>query len=79
MGLRLLECGSLFENAFYRSSFECRVEEHWSFGGKPQGELAWERVTTGVKPAMRLARSLAADAERFMMLDPAFRPAVVHM
>jgi N-acetylglucosamine kinase-like BadF-type ATPase len=78
-GLRLLECGSLFGNDFYCSSFECRVEEHWGFGGKPQGDLAWERVTTGVKPAMRLARSLATDAERFLTLDPAFRPAVVHL
>jgi N-acetylglucosamine kinase-like BadF-type ATPase len=78
-GLRLLECGSLFREDFYLNSFERRVKENWASGAKPQGDLTWERVRTGVQPAMTLARSLATDPARFRALDPAFRPAVVQL
>jgi N-acetylglucosamine kinase-like BadF-type ATPase len=78
-GLELLECGSLFWDDFYRSSFERRIEENWGSGGEQQGALEWKRVRTGVKPAMTLARSLATDPARFTTLDPAFRPAVVNL
>jgi hypothetical protein len=77
--LRLLECGSLLDDSFYRSSFERQVEMRSRSGSDQQGALEWQRVTTGTEYAMTLARSLAADPARFSTLDPAFRAAVVQL
>jgi N-acetylglucosamine kinase-like BadF-type ATPase len=76
-GVKMVQCGSLIDRTVYRSSFEERLEEQLQSGSEQKARLDWQRVTTGDEAAVRLAKDLAIDPERYLHLSEAFRPALI--
>lgn len=75
--LRMVQCGSLLGNAFYRTAFETQLGMRLMAGSEGQADFDWHRVITGGDSAVRLAQDLALDAEAHLRLDAAFRPAIL--
>jgi N-acetylglucosamine kinase-like BadF-type ATPase len=76
-GLRMVQCGSLIGNPFYRSSFEAQLEMRLLSGSEKGVEFKWQRVVTGSEAAVQLAQDLLVDPEQYLGIDRGFRPAVV--
>jgi N-acetylglucosamine kinase-like BadF-type ATPase len=76
-GIRMVQCGSLIGNPFYRTSFETHLEMRLLSGAGQTAQLDWQRVITGGESAVRLANDLVIDPEQYMDMDSAFRPAVL--
>lgn len=76
-GLRVVQCGSLISNHFYRTSFEAQLEMRLLSGTEKSVPFDWHRVVTGSESAVRLAQDLLVDPEQYLDLDAAFRPAIV--
>jgi N-acetylglucosamine kinase-like BadF-type ATPase len=76
-GIRVVQCGSLIGNPFYRASFEAQLEMRLLAGTENAAKFDWHRVVTGSESAVRLAQDLLVDPEQYLGLDAAFRPAVV--
>lgn len=76
-GLRLVQCGSLLGNAFYRACFEAQLDMRLRSGINQGAIISWERVTTGGKSAIQLAQDIDGKASEMLRLDIAFRPAIV--
>lgn len=77
-GLRIVQCGSLLGNSFYRKSFESRIEMRLLSGTTRRAQIEWHRVATGGDAAVQLARDVeAGSASDLLRLDLAFRPAIV--
>ncbi len=75
-GLKIVQCGSLLSNAFYRGTFEAHLHIRLLSNDQKPTELHWERIVTGDRPALSLARELANGADALGRLDPSFRPAI---
>jgi N-acetylglucosamine kinase-like BadF-type ATPase len=76
-GVRVVQCGSLIGNQFYRASFEAQLEMRLLSGNEQTAKFDWQRVITGGESAVRLAQDLLIDPDQYLRLDSAFRPAVV--
>jgi hypothetical protein len=76
-GIRMVQCGSLIGNPFYRTSFEAQLEMRLLSGTEHLVQFDWHRVVTGSESAVRLAQDLLVDPEQYLHLDTAFRPAIV--
>ncbi len=76
-GVRMVQCGSLIGNNFYRSSFEAQLEMRLLSGSEQKARFEWRRMLTGDKAAVDLAKDLMVDPEHYLDVDDAFRPAVV--
>ncbi len=76
-GLRIVQCGNLLANDFYRSSFETQLEMRLLSGIEHRANIDWERVITGAQAAIHLAEDVSLDPSPLLHLEPAFRPAVV--
>lgn len=76
-GVRMVQCGSLIGNDFYRSSFERQLEIRLLSGSEQRARFEWRRMLTGDEAAVGLAKDLMIDPERYLDVDDAFRPAVV--
>ncbi len=76
-GIRMVQCGSLIGNPFYRASFEAQLEMRLLSGTEKDVQFDWHRVVTGSESAVRLAQDLLVDPEQYLDLDTAFRPAIV--
>jgi N-acetylglucosamine kinase-like BadF-type ATPase len=75
-GLRMVQCGSLIGNPFYRSSFEAQLEMRLLTGSENGVKFDWQRVITGSEAAVRLAQDLLVDPDQYLGIDRDFRPAV---
>jgi len=75
--LRMVQCGSLLSNQFYRTVFETQLEMRLLPGFADRAQFDWHRVITGGDAAVQLAQDLAEDASQHLKLDLSFRPAVV--
>jgi N-acetylglucosamine kinase-like BadF-type ATPase len=78
-GVKMVQCGSLLGNPFYRNSFETQLEMRLLSGSEQPARLDWQRVITGGESAVRLAKGLLNDPEQHLGLDDAFRPAIVQL
>jgi N-acetylglucosamine kinase-like BadF-type ATPase len=76
-GIRVVQCGSLIGNPFYRSSFEAQLEMRLLAGTDKVAQFDWHRVVAGSESAVRLAQDLLIDPDQYLRLDTAFRPAVI--
>lgn len=76
-GIRMVQCGSLIGNPFYRASFEAQLEMRLLSGDEKTVKFDWHRVVTGSESAVRLAQDLLVDPEQYLSLDTAFRPAII--
>jgi N-acetylglucosamine kinase-like BadF-type ATPase len=76
-GLKIVQCGSLLANPFYRSSFEGQLDMRLLSGIDHRAEIEWERMVTGGPAAVQLAKEVEAGSTEMLKLDLAFRPAVV--
>ena len=76
-GIKMVQCGSLIDNTFYRTNFEAQLEMRLLSGSDQMARIEWQRVITGVDAAICLAKDLMVDPERYLALDDAFRPAIV--
>ncbi len=77
--LRMVQCGSLLGNSFYRNIFEKHLEMRLLPGSDEQVLFDWHRVITGGEAAVQLAQDIAMDASRYLHIGLAFRPAVVQL
>lgn len=75
-GLRVVQCGSLLANQFYRTAFEAQVAMRLLVSNH-EAQFQWNRVITAEEAAVKLARGLAANADQHLGLDLAYRPAVL--
>lgn len=75
-GLRIVQCGSLLANEFYRSSFESQLEMRLLSDNENKASFNWQRVITGGEAAVRLAGDLASALDRLLALGRTFRPAI---
>lgn len=75
-GLRIVQCGGLLSNNFYRLNFEGQLEMRLMSSGSRTASLDWQRVMTGKVAAVRLATDLASGHDELLNIDPAFRPAI---
>jgi N-acetylglucosamine kinase-like BadF-type ATPase len=78
-GMRIVQCGSLLGNAFYRSAFESQIEMRLRSGVENKADISWQRIVTGASSAIRLAQDLASDSKELFKLDLRFRPAIVDL
>jgi N-acetylglucosamine kinase-like BadF-type ATPase len=76
-GIRMVQCGSLIGNPFYRANFEAQLEMRLLSGTDHTVQFDWHRVVTGSESAVRLAQDLLVDPEQYLSLDSSFRPAIV--
>lgn len=76
-GIRLVECGSLLGNSFYRKSFEAQLNMRLLSDLDQQVEVLNERFVTGTSQAIQLAKDLAQDSDHLRKLTDIFRPAIV--
>jgi N-acetylglucosamine kinase-like BadF-type ATPase len=74
--LRIVQCGGLLSNDFYRMSFEGQLKMRLISGDSKTATLDWCRVITGTEAAVRLAGDISSDPDKFLKLEPAFRPAI---
>lgn len=77
-GIKIVECGSLLGNEFYRSAFEAQVEMRLRSGSDHHASIQWTHVVTGTEAAVNLARGLADSSWSFTEIPAPFRPLVVH-
>lgn len=76
-GLRLVECGGVLANEFYRGSFESQVRMRLlSVVDGGTITLNWVRVTNGIEAAMAMAKTLPEKADNWLALSRSFRPVV---
>lgn len=76
-GLRLVQCGSLLTNDFYRRAFEAQLEMRLRSGSEQQAKLDWQRVTTGTQASLNLAGRLRGNTDALVRLPLAFRPLIM--
>lgn len=76
-GIRLVQCGSLLNNVFYRSAFESQIEMRLRSGFDKQVVVTWDRALTGSASCVALARRLAAPHIDLMRLSVEFRPSII--
>lgn len=77
-GLHVVQCGSLLANPFYRTAFEAQVTMRLlTLDHEHHARFNWQRVITAGEAVIRLASDLSMDAELYLELDFAFRPAVL--
>lgn len=76
-GCRLVQCGSLLANEFYRACFEQHLAHRLLGVPGLAVPVSWSRSTTGQAEALALAYEIADDPHRFDALDDLYRPAVV--
>ena len=76
-GIRLVECGSLLNNVFYRSAFEAQIEMRLRSGFEKQVAITWDRALTGSASCVSLARRLTAPHLDIIRLPVEFRPSVI--
>ena len=76
-GLDAVQCGSLLANEFYRTSFEMQLMMRLRLDDEQAALLRWGRVSTGGEAAVRLARDLAEEPQRYLALGRMHRPAIV--
>lgn len=76
-GIDLVQCGSVLNNEFYRTSFEAQIEMRLRSPSAGRSEIRWQRVATGGQAALNLARDLQDAAEDLGDIDLMFRPVVV--
>jgi N-acetylglucosamine kinase-like BadF-type ATPase len=77
-GLKVVQCGSLLNNNFYRTSFETQLEMRLLMAGDGQAKFEWDRVVTATDAALQLAADLAAGNDAHLKLERAFRPIVLY-
>ncbi|MGA5541348.1 BadF/BadG/BcrA/BcrD ATPase family protein [Mycobacterium sp. NPDC051198] len=76
-GIRLVECGSLLNNVFYRSAFESQIEMRLRSGFERQVVITWDRALTGSESCVNMARRLTAPHLDIMRLPVEFRPSII--
>jgi N-acetylglucosamine kinase-like BadF-type ATPase len=76
-GIAIIEVGGLLSNELYRSSFEAQLELRLRSGLDERAVVTWNHVVTTTSACIQLARDLKEGNTEFLMLDLAFRPAVV--
>lgn len=76
-GIRIVECGSLLNNPFYRSAFESQIEMRLRSGFDKQVVVSWDRALTGSASCVALARRLASSHIDLMRLAVEFRPSII--
>jgi N-acetylglucosamine kinase-like BadF-type ATPase len=77
--LRVVQCGSLLGNQFYRTAFEAQIAMRLLVPDHKQAQFDWHRVITAGDATVQLARDLSACADQYLELDQAFRPAVLQL
>lgn len=75
--LSIAQCGGVFENVFYRTSFEQQFEGHFKFNNDHATSVSWQQVPTATRAALNLARVLRDDPELLLSIDAGFRPLLV--
>lgn len=75
-GLRLVECGGVLANEFYRASFESQVQMRLLSGADGGITLNLMRVANGIEAAMELARTLTERVDYCLAMPRKFRPVV---
>lgn len=73
-GIRLVECGSLLNNPFYRSAFESQIDMRLRSGLEKPVAISWDRALTGSGACVALARRLTEPHLDIMRLPVEFRP-----
>ncbi|MCF6389366.1 hypothetical protein L2K20_20530 [Mycobacterium sp. MBM] len=76
-GIRLVQCGSLLNNVFYRSAFESQIEMRLRVGFEKQVAITWDRALTGTESCVNMARKLTVSQLDIMRLPVEFRPSII--
>lgn len=76
-GLSIVQCGSVFESPFYRSSFEAMVSISL-YGTTDTADLIhWEPVGDGREAASRLAHTVHHDPDTLLNVHPRYQPLIL--
>lgn len=78
-GVRLVECGSLLNNLFYRSAFEAQIEMRLRSGQEKPVSITWDRALTGSGACVALAQRLTKPHLDMLRLPVEFRPSVIQL
>lgn len=76
-GIRLVECGSLLNNQFYRSAFESQIEMRLRSGFDTTVAISWDRAPTGSRSCVVMAHRLNQPHLAIMRLPVEFRPSII--
>lgn len=76
-GIRLVQCGSLLNNLFYRSAFEGQIEMRLRSGFDQRVSVTWDRALTGSESCVNMARRLRQPHLDIMRLPVEFRPSII--
>ncbi|MCG5431987.1 hypothetical protein LV457_06740 [Mycobacterium sp. MYCO198283] len=76
-GLKLVQCGSLLNNYFYRSAFEAQIEMRLRSGFESQVRIEWDRALTAEGACLALARRMSSEHRDLVRLPIEFRPTIV--
>ncbi|MFG2281573.1 BadF/BadG/BcrA/BcrD ATPase family protein [Streptomyces asoensis] len=75
--LTIAQCGGVFRNEFYRTSFDQQFDGHLRYNAEYTTSVNWLRVPTATSAALNLARIIRNDPEPLLSIDAAFRPLLV--
>jgi N-acetylglucosamine kinase-like BadF-type ATPase len=75
--LSIAQCGAVFENVFYRTSFEQQFDGHFNFSRDRTMSVSWQQASTATRAALNLARVLRDNPEFLLSIDAGFRPLLV--
>lgn len=75
--IRVVECGGLLGNEFYRALFEARVRQGLAERWSRDVTVTWRLVSSGVDAALNLARKIQLSAPDILTVEPSYAPAVV--
>lgn len=76
-GLRIVQCGSLLANEFYKMNFEGQLERRLLSDDQHKARFYRQRVITGGDAAVQLASDLISSSQQLLELNRTFRPAIV--
>jgi N-acetylglucosamine kinase-like BadF-type ATPase len=77
-GIRVVQCGSLLGNSFYRAAFEGQLELRLRSGIENRAVISWQGEGTGTAEAIQLAQDISGSAASDLLsLEIAYRPAIV--
>ncbi len=76
-GIEIVQCGSVFESAFYRSSFEVMVSISLYGTADTASLIQWRPVGDGRAAALTLARVVASQPESLQDVAPQYQPLIL--
>lgn len=78
LGVHLVQCGGLFSNDLYRTTFEKQLMLRLLNRDGSESKITWRRVETGRDAVLSLSHQLAEPHDALLTIDRQFAPLIMH-